>query len=349
MKVSEEQWRQAVLSTGASIAQAIQILNEIAIKIVIITDEVGSLIGTISDGDIRRGLLKGLGLQSPIDGIIHHNVLIASPELSRDMVVQLMLTNKIQQIPIVDNSGCVIGIHLWDELSAPSSRENTMVIMAGGKGTRLYPQTEHYPKPLLKVAGRPILEHIITRAKREGFLNFILAVYYLGDMIESYFGNGERFGVSINYLREDAPLGTAGALGLLSPLPDSTLIVTNGDVITDIHYGDLLDFHKQHSAQATMAVRTHKWQNPFGTVQIEGFEIVGYEEKPVFLSQINAGVYAIEPSALNFLQKNTACDMPTLFERLKNDQQRVVAYPLHESWIDIGRPEDLKKANEEID
>jgi NDP-sugar pyrophosphorylase family protein len=123
-------------------------------------------------------------------------------------------------------------------------------------------------------------------------------------MIENYFGNGERFGVSINYLREDSPLGTAGALGLLSPLPESTLIVTNGDVITDIHYGDLLDFHKQHNAQATMAVRTHKWQNPFGTVQIEGFEIVGYEEKPVFLSQINAGVYAIEPSALNFLQKN---------------------------------------------
>jgi NDP-sugar pyrophosphorylase family protein len=218
-----------------------------------------------------------------------------------------------------------------------------MVIMAGGMGKRLRPYTENCPKPLLPVAGKPILEHIIARAKLEGFSHFVLAIHYLGHMIEDHFGNGERLGVRIDYLHEKSPLGTAGALGLMQPHPGLPFVVTNGDVITDIRYGELLDFHVRHAASATMAVRLHEWQHPFGVVQTQGVEIVGFEEKPIARSHINAGVYALDPAALDCLIANEPCDMPTLFERLQAQSKRTVAYPMHEPWLDVGRPSDLEQ------
>lgn len=344
MSTIEPQWARAILRVNSSIEQAVHVLNETALKIVLITDTTNSLVGTISDGDIRRGLLKGLNLASPIESIIHHDPLVVPPELSRELVLQLMAANKIQQIPIVDENLNVVGLHLWDEISSIPVRSNIMVIMAGGKGTRLHPQTENCPKPLLPIAGKPILEHIIDRAKAEGFSHFVLAIYHLGHMIEEYFGNGERFGVNIDYLREESPLGTAGALSLLNPVPDSAFVVTNGDVITDIRYGELIDFHQQHFAKATMAVRVHEWQNPFGVVEINGIEITGYEEKPISRTHINAGVYVVEPSVLGLLTKSAPCDMPSLFELLREKEECVVAYPIHEPWLDVGRPEDLKVA-----
>ena len=303
--------------------------------------------GTICDGDIRRGLLKGLDLNSPIASIIHHNPLVVPPELGRELVLQLMVANKILQIPVVDECRHIVGLHLWDEISTAPTRSNMMVIMAGGMGTRLHPYTENCPKPLLPVGGKPMLEHIIDRAKLEGFNHFVLAIHYLGHMIEAHFGNGERLGVQIDYLREESPLGTAGALCLLNPLPDAPFVVTNGDVITDIHYGELLDFHTRHAATATMAVRIHEWQHPYGVVQTQGVEIVGFEEKPIARSHINAGVYVLDPAALSVLTADAHCDMPTLFERLQAKAQRTVAYPMHEPWLDVGRLEDLKQANTE--
>ena len=344
----ESLWRRAILPISSNMEQVIHILNTVALKIVLITDETGVLVGTISDGDIRRGLLKGLSLTSSLESIIHYDALVVPPELSRDLVIQLMRANKIQQIPIVNEKMHVVGLHLWDEISAPSTRTNTMVIMAGGKGARLHPQTESCPKPLLPVAGKPILEHIIDRAKVEGFSHFILAIYHLGHMIEDYFGNGEDFGIKIEYLREKSPLGTAGALSLLDPLPSSAFVVTNGDVITDIRYGELLDFHEHHKAIATMAVRLHEWQNSFGVVQTSGIDIIGYEEKPVSRSYINAGVYVINPSALSLMTSSEPCDMPTLFESIQEKEGRVIAYPVHEQWLDVGRPEDFSKANTEV-
>jgi len=344
MKAIEPIWPRAILPVDSNIEQVIHVLNDVALKIVLITDANGALVGTISDGDIRRGLLKGLNLLSPIENIIHHGAIAVSSELSRELVSQMMVASKIQQIPIVDENMRVIGLHLWDEINGPSERGNTMVIMAGGKGSRLHPETENCPKPLLPIAGKPILEHIINRAKAEGFSNFILAIYHLGYMIEDYFGNGEKFGVKIDYLRETLPLGTAGALSLLDPQPDSAFIVTNGDVITDIRYGELLEFHQQNGASATMAVRMHEWQNPFGVVQTQGIEITSYEEKPISRSHINAGVYVIEPSSLGLLKKSERYDMPTLFELIQGKGERVVAFPIHEPWLDVGSPEDLKMA-----
>lgn len=345
MSLSEKIWRQAILPVSTTIAQAIRNLDKVSIKIVLIVNETGVLEGTISDGDIRRGLLKGLDMDSSVASIIHRNALLVPPALGLDMVMQLMLANKIQQIPVVNELRQVVGLHLWNEISTPPARDSLMVIMAGGLGTRLLPYTKNCPKPLLLVAGKPMLEHIISRAKLEGFHNFVLAIHYLGDMIEEYFGNGERLGVKIDYLREESPLGTAGALSLLNPLPDAPFVVTNGDVITDINYGELLDFHTRQSAAATMAVRIHEWQHPFGVVKIQGVEIVGFEEKPIARNNINAGVYALDPIALNVLTPDAHCDMPTLFDRVKAKKQRTVAYPMHEPWLDVGSPEDYATFN----
>jgi NDP-sugar pyrophosphorylase family protein len=181
----------------------------------------------------------------------------------------------------------------------------------------------------------------------EGFSHFVLALHYLGKMIEDHFSQGDKLGVKIDYLREKSPLGTAGALGLLNPIPDAPFVVTNGDVVTDIRYGELIDFHIRYAAVATMAVRVHEWQHPFGVVQTQGVDIVGFEEKPVARSHINAGVYALSPAALKGLKIGDHCDMPTLFLRLQADAKRTVAYPMHEPWLDVGQPADLEKARRE--
>ncbi|MBL8441112.1 MAG: nucleotidyltransferase family protein [Betaproteobacteria bacterium] len=332
------------MPTTATIQDAIRNLDQVAIKIVLVTKESGELEGTISDGDIRRGLLRGLNLTSPITTVIHRNALVVPPEMGRDTVMQLMVANKIQQIPVVDEQHRIIGLHLWDEINAPQARPNLMVIMAGGKGTRLRPHTGNCPKPMLPVGGKPMLEHIINRAMADGFSRFLLAVHYLGYMIEEYFGDGKRLSANIDYLREQSPLGTAGALGLMPEKPEAPFVVTNGDVLTDIHYGELLDFHIRQGAAATMAVRVHEWQHPFGVVQTRGVEIIGFEEKPIARSHINAGVYVLAPEALEVLAANEPCDMPTLFERLQARERRTVAYPMHEPWLDVGRPSDYEAA-----
>ena len=349
MKVnsSDELWRQAILPANSTIGQAIRNLNEVTIKIVLVASEAGVLEGTVSDGDIRRGLLKGLDLNSSVDSVIHRTPLVVPLDMGRAMVMQLMVANKIQQIPVVDEQHHVVGLHLWDEITTPPTRSNLMVIMAGGMGTRLRPHTENCPKPLLAVAGKPMLEHIIDRAKLEGFNHFVIAIHYLGHMIESHFGNGQSLDVQIDYLREQTPLGTAGALGLLNPTPSSPFVVTNGDVITDIRYGELLDFHIRHDAAATMAVRVHEWQHPFGVVQTKGVEIVGFEEKPIARSHINAGIYVFDPEVLSVLKTDAHCDMPALFESLQAKARRTVAYPMHEPWLDVGRPSDLLLANKQ--
>ena len=342
--LTDERWRHIRLPANATLQQAIRNLDQYSIKIVLVVNEAGELLGTISDGDIRRGLLKGLDLNSSITSVVQRKPLVVPPQMGRDMVLQLMAANKIQQIPVIDGQGQVVGLHLWEQIMTRPERSNLMVIMAGGRGSRLKPFTDNCPKPLVRVGGKPILEHIIERAKLEGFSHFVLAIHYLGEMIKDHFGNGERLGIRIEYLQEKKPLGTAGALSLLEPRPVNPFVVTNGDVITDIHYGELLDFHIRSEATATMAVRIHEWQHPFGVVQTNGIEIVGFDEKPCVRTHINAGVYALSSEALTEIDDLNACDMPILFERLQAKAKRTVAYPMHEPWLDVGRPDDLVEA-----
>ena len=340
------QWRKLLLNEMATIQEAILLLETTALRIVIVVDSSEKLIGTISDGDIRRGLLRGIDLKESISEVIEHNALVVPPGISRDMVIQLMTANKIQQIPIVDEDKRIVGVHLWEEITQPKNIENLMVIMAGGRGTRLHPQTENCPKPMLPIAGKPILEHIIEKAKQEGFRNFAISLFYLGDQIEKHFGNGKSLDVSIRYIHESRPLGTAGALGLLEEVNDEAILVTNGDVLADLRYADLLEFHKFYSASATMAVRSHEMQNPFGEVETQGVEIISYREKPVYRSHINAGVYAINSNMLKSIPIDTKFDMPDLFESIRISGFRTIAYPVHERWMDVGRPDELLKAHD---
>ena len=337
-------WEQALLPVDANLRQVITNLNETSFQVVIIVNSDRGLVGTITDGDIRRGLLQGMGMGSPIKDIIFREPLVAPPQMAYETALQLMFANKVRQIPIVDEKRYVVGMHLRENLRALNERPNLMVIMAGGRGTRLRPHTKNCPKPLLPVAGKPILEYIIIGAKAEGFQHFVLAIHYLGDMIEEYCGDGSKWDVNIDYLREESPLGTAGAIGLLKQRPELPFVIANGDVLTDIRYGDMLDYHCRNEAHASMAVQVHEWQNPFGVVHTNGIDITGFEEKPIVRNHINAGVYVLEPNALDILKTGEHCDMPSLFKFLLDNNMRTIVYPVHEPWLDVGREEDLGRA-----
>jgi len=338
-----EPWRRVLVARDATVQDAIRSLDETGLQIVIVVEADGVLVGTVTDGDIRRGILRGAVLTSPLSEVLHRDSLVVPPHLGREAVMQLMQANKVRQLPVVDPGGCVVGVHLWDELALPVERPNLMILMAGGRGIRLHPHTEQCPKPLVSVAGRPMLEHIIERAKKSGFSRFVVALHYLGDMIEEYFGDGSTWGVEISYLREQSPLGTAGALRLLDPRPDVPFLVSNGDVLADVRYSEILDFHEQHGAAGTMAVRVHEWQHPFGVVRTNGVDIVGFEEKPVSRTHINAGIYVMEPATVDLIARGEACDMPTLFTRIQGIG-RTIVYPMHEPWLDVGQADDLTQA-----
>jgi len=347
MSIQREFWQDAVTQQEATIEEAIERLDQAALQIVLVLSPEGKLIGTITDGDIRRGLLRGLDLGSSIDSIIHRDAFVVPPEMEREMVLQIMQANKLHQLPVVDEKRRVIGLHTWDELSGCPERDNVMVVMAGGLGTRLRPHTEKCPKPLLMVAGKPIMEHIIVQAKNDGFNRFIVSTHYLSHMIKDYFGDGDKWGVSIEYINEEEPLGTAGALSYIKSHVDKSFVVTNGDVLTDIRYSELLGFHARHDAEATMAIRLHEWRHPFGVVEIDGVEIIGFEEKPIARTHVNAGVYVLNSTVLELLPEGQHCDMPSLFQAVKQQGWRTIAYPMHEPWLDVGRPDDLEKARVE--
>ncbi len=344
MDNSSDSWRRSVIGVDATLQQVITNLDATALQIALVTADNDKLIGTVTDGDVRRGLLRGLNLGDSIGSIIHREPLLAPSDLDRDSVLMLMKINRIHQLPVVDEARRVKGMYLWDELMAPSSITTPMIIMAGGQGMRLRPHTDNCPKPLLKVGNKPILEHIIERSKAEGFTRFIIAIHYLGEMIEQYFGDGSKWQVEIDYLREETPLGTAGAISLLNPEPREPFIITNGDVLTDIRYGDLVDYHCQHNTSATMAVRMHEWQHPYGVVSTKGLKITGFEEKPISRSYVNTGIYVLEPETLALLNKGQHCDMPELFGRIRESNAETIVYPMHEPWLDVGLVDDFEKA-----
>ena len=336
-------WKDTILLTQATIEDVLKNLNKSGLRISLIVNDREEFQGTVSDGDVRRTLVDGIEQKTSIQKIINTNALIVNSETKPEIVLQLMIKNKVQQIPIVNEKQKITGLYLWDELVMRKKILNTMVIMAGGKGTRLGKYTKNCPKPLLPVNGKPMLEQIIESAKLQGFERFVISINYLGQMIEDYFNDGEKWNVKIDYIKEDKPLGTAGALRLLSPKPQLPIIVSNCDIMTDIHYGELLNFHNSHNADATMAVRIHEWENPYGVVQTKGIDILNFEEKPVVRSNINAGVYVLEPSVIDDITKDKIFDMPNLFEKLKKKNLRTIVYPVHELWLDVGRPEDYYK------
>ena len=337
-------WNTCVLSPNHTIRNAIDNLIKSSNRIVLVVDEEGKLIGTISDGDIRRGILEGLSLETLLVEIVHKSALVVSPDISRENVKRLMLESKLQQIPIVDKSNNLIGLHKWDELENYAEIGNLFVVMAGGEGKRLLPHTSERPKPMVMINGKPMLEHILLKAKTNGFRRFVLVVHHMSRIIEDYFGDGRKWGIEINYIKEEKPLGTAGGLALLSNLALEPFVVTNGDVLSNINYSDILQFHLKNRCSATMAVRDYEIVHPFGVVNLEGSNIIKVEEKPIFRSFINAGVYVLSVETISGLTQDAYLDMTDLLESLIIKKEKICAYLTLESWIDVGRPEDLNAA-----
>ena len=341
-------WESTLISPNATLRDVIAAMDKSALQISMVVDEDRRLLGTITDGDVRRALLRGQDLEASIASIMFTAPMVVSMNIGRQMVLDLMRVNKIHQLPVVNDQTRIVGLHVWDEINAPTELENIIVIMAGGFGKRMRPFTENCPKPMLEVAGKPILEHIVERAIADGFNKFIISLFYLPEVISDYFGDGSKWNCNISYVREASPLGTAGALSLLNPKPDKPFVVTNGDVLTDGSFSEMLEFHQANTATATMAVRQHELHNPFGVVRTEGINIIGFEEKPIQRSHINAGVYVLNADAIDLLKQDEICDMPTLFERLNTLGRSTIAYPMHAVWMDVGRPEDLAEATKNM-
>jgi len=344
MQAEHEDFMKIFVSSNETIRNVIRVMNQTGFRLVLVVDKDNRLKGTITDGDLRRGFLGNIQLESQASEILHPRPIVVDNSVSRTKALEIMASEGLLHIPIINENFQVVGLHTRDALSMYQKRENIFFILAGGKGRRLLPVTEFVPKPMLQIQGKPILEHIIERAKAKGFANFVIAIHHLGDLIVSHFKDGSEFGINIKYICEETPLGTAGALSLLEEIPNSSIVVSNADLLTEIDYGSILDFHQKNKASATMAVQIHEMQNPYGVVQIRDIDIMGYAEKPISRNLINAGVYVLEPAVIALLVKSEYCDMPELFERIRKSKQRSIVFPLHERWTDIGRHEDLERA-----
>jgi dTDP-glucose pyrophosphorylase len=330
-----------------SVLEAMRIIDCGAAQIALVVDGQQRLLGTLTDGDIRRGLLNGVRLDMTVERLMNRRFRFVDSGVDKDVVLMMMRREALRQIPVLNVEGQVVQLLVLEELLSPALLPNAVVIMAGGKGTRLRPQTEHCPKPMLLVDGKPMLEILLEQCIAIGFRQFYLSVNYLKEQIIDYFGDGKGWGVSIDYLVEDEPLGTAGSLQLLPASVQAPFLVMNGDVLTRLNPTQLLRFHDEHEADCTLCVHEHTTTVPFGVVQTKGVELAGFEEKPSYRQLVNAGVYVIDPLLLPLLQPHQATDMPTLLQSAQQSGYRVVVCPIHEYWIDVGRPETLQKAHQE--
>ena len=340
----KKDWKDILTPPTLSIVDTMRLIDKTAMQIALVTDENGMLLGTVTDGDIRRAILKGSDLREPVEKIMNTRpTTFRANESRQDMLVAmrlLMLTN----IPIIDEQNRVVGLQVIDSLLTPAPKENRVVLMAGGLGTRLGPLTRNCPKPLLNVGGRPVLQTILESFIEHGFRHFYFSVNYQAKMIEEFFGDGGKWNVDIQYIHEDKKLGTAGALSLLPEKPSLPLVVMNGDILTKINFQQLLEFHADHRAIATMCVHKYDLQIPYGVVNVEKHRLTHITEKPTQSFFINAGIYVLEPRALEFIPSSTFFDMPSLFDKLLQLKLEAAVFPLREYWLDIGHMTDFERA-----
>jgi dTDP-glucose pyrophosphorylase len=337
-------WMKVLVSPEASIKEAILVMERGALRIALVVDENRRLLGTVVDGDIRRGILKGCSLEGTVREVMSYSPTVATQKEGRESLLALMRRNHVYHVPVVDDEGILVGLEIIDILLSPPKRENWVVLMAGGLGTRLKSLTADIPKPLLKVGDKPILETILDSFVEQGFSRFFISINYKSELIEGYFGTGVERGIRIEYLREDKKLGTAGALGLLPEVPSAPVVVMNGDVLTKVNFQQLLDFHLEHKAVATMCVREYDFQVPYGVVKLDRHRILAIEEKPIQRFFVNAGIYVLEPEILELVPHDTYFDMPSLFENVVELKLETAVFPVREYWLDIGRMDDFERA-----
>ncbi|MBW3661980.1 MAG: nucleotidyltransferase family protein [Actinobacteria bacterium] len=347
-----EQLQAVLIGPDATIRDAMETIDIGAVEIALVVTGDGHLLGTVSDGDIRRALLGGATLEDLVEPIMAASPTVVSPDASRADVLDLMRARSLSQVPVVGAEGRLVGLHVMRELLGSVERDNWAVIMAGGRGTRLGSLTAETPKPMLRVAGRPILERIVLHLVGSGIRRIYLAVNYLAEIVEEHFGDGSSHGCSIRYLREDAdrPLGSAGALGLLhetGAIPADPVLVMNGDLITDFNVGAMLERHAAGKGVATLAVKEYRHQVPFGVVEEREGCVVDLLEKPISTWQVNAGIYAIEPVLLPRVPTDREFPMTELLEDARARGERVTTWRMTADWQDVGQPAELRRARGE--
>jgi dTDP-glucose pyrophosphorylase len=333
---------------SATVKDVVESLTASGLRLCLVVGAEHTVVGIVSDGDIRRGLLAGARLDSPVTTVMNGSFAsarIGTPVLE---LTRLARSREVTHLPLVDGEGRLAGLFIDQPDGAATTVDNTVVIMAGGMGLRLRPLTETTPKPMIPVGGKPMVQHTIESLRAEGFVNFVLAINYLGAQIEGHFGDGSGLGVRITYAKEKQPLGTGGALSLLPGAFSSPIVVINGDVLVSARLTELLNYHRSHSADITVGVKVLDTQIPFGVVELEGNHIVAMQEKPVYRDFVNAGIYVLEPSVVQSVPSSVRLDMPELVGEWLG-RRKVFAYPMHESWRDLGHLEDLENARRDYE
>lgn len=341
-------WKKVLITPNTSIEEAINIIDRTALQIALVVDEDGKLLGTVTDGDIRRALLNHLNLDIAVERVMNNRPCFVYDGQPREAALLLMQSKRVRQIPVLTQDLRVVGMELADELLRPSLRDNWVVIMAGGLGRRLRPITESRPKPLLKVGDKPLLETMLESFIAQGFRQFYFSINYKAEMITQYFEDGARWKVNIQYLKEKQHLGTAGSLGLLPARPEKPMLLMNGDILTRANFGQLLEFHSKNLTVATACIKEQYIQIPYGVVAFENHRLQEMEEKPWQRYFINAGLYVLNPESLDFVPGVSYLDIPDLFRRLLDGGKEIAVFPIREYWIDIGRFEDYDRANSEF-
>ena len=329
--------------------EVLAVLDKEALRIVLVVDDNNRLIGTLTDGDVRRALLEHGELRISTDIVMNKQPITALNSMSSIEIDALLQNKNILAVPIIDDKGTLVGLHTLQDHYQGQIKENPVFIMAGGFGTRLRPLTDNCPKPMLPVGGKPILETILENFLEAGFRDFYFSTHYLPEIIQNYFGDGSKFGCSITYVHEEKPLGTGGALGLLPDnLPDLPIIMINGDILTKVNFEHLLEDHKNKGSIATMCVKQNQYQIPYGVIKEQDGNVIGVDEKPTQTYFINAGIYVFEPELLKSVQKNEKINMPPLLMRKVEEGKKVNLFPIHEYWLDIGQPSEFEKAQNDI-
>jgi dTDP-glucose pyrophosphorylase len=342
-------WRKTLIGPETRIIDAIRAINANSMQVALVVDAEQRLLGIVTDGDIRLGLLRNESLDCSIGSIMNRSPKTVNESCHPATAMNIMRNEHVRHLPVVDDHQKVVGLMFWDQLTQPQRIETWVVLMAGGFGSRLRPLTEQCPKPMLKVGDRPLLEHILVSLISQGFGKFFISVNYLSHIIEDHFGDGSQWGVDIRYLREREQLGTAGALGLLPERPTKPLLVMNGDLLTAVDFRNILRFHAEFKAVGTMCVRDNEYTIPYGVAELHDHRIVRIREKPAFRHSINAGIYVLEPEVLDSFTAGSSVGMPDLFNMLIESGKNVVAFPIQEYWIDIGRVAELERANAEFE
>ena len=323
-----------------SIGDVLSAFNQSAMGIYVVISNERLVQGIITDGDVRRALLDGVALSESAEKILNRAPLLAPASLDRYERQAKMRSHGVRHLVVTDAGGKFLAVESLSSTGA--ERANWVVIMAGGLGQRMLPHTLEVPKPMLPVRGQPILEHIIDKLANQGFRNFAISVNYLSDQIEDHFRDGSGKGLRIEYLKELHPLGTAGSLGMFTFPTAQPVLVVNGDVMTDADFGEMLRIHTEAASYCTVGVKQVQFQNPYGVVETDGSAVVGYAEKPISSSLVSAGVYVFDSNVFETIDGHKALDMPDLIRVLVESGSRVGAYPLVESWIDVGRPADYR-------